>query len=104
MKIGYESYTTVQDGLLALRTQRLDAFVYDKPLLAWHVRQLYPHAIRVLETTFEPQNYAFALPTGSPFRKPVSVSILEAIQTDWWTQTRIPLPRPELVFLTYTIG
>lgn len=86
--IGYEHFATVQDGLRALRAQEVDAFVYDKPLLGWHVNQKHSNAIRLLETTFEPQNYAFAVPTGSALRKPVSIGILEATQTEWWNQTR----------------
>ena len=37
---------------------------------------------------FEPQTYAFAVPTGSPLRKAISISVLNAIGSEWWTQTR----------------
>ena len=67
--------------------RRLDAFVYDKPLLAWIIRQNFSSSIELLEATFEPQEYAFAVPINSPLRKSVGVAILAAIHSDWWEQT-----------------
>jgi polar amino acid transport system substrate-binding protein len=87
MQIKYRKFATPQDGLKALRARRLDAFVYDKPLLTWVVRQNFSSSVELLETTFEPQEYAFAVPIDSPLRKPVGVAILAAIHSDWWEQT-----------------
>lgn len=87
MQIKYRKFATPQDGLKALRARRLDAFVYDKPLLAWIVRQDFSSAIELIDTTFEPQEYAFAVPIDSPLRKSVGVAILAAIHSDWWEQT-----------------
>jgi hypothetical protein len=44
-------------------------------------------SIELLETTFEPQEYAFAVPINSPLRKSVGVAILATIHSDWWEQT-----------------
>jgi hypothetical protein len=52
------------------------------------VRQHHPFALKLLDSMFEPQTYAFAVPTGSPLRKSISISVLNAIQSEWWTQTR----------------
>ena len=87
MQIKYRKFATPQDGLKALRARRLDAFVYDKPLLTWIVRQNFSSSVELLEATFEPQEYAFAVPIDSPLRKPVGVAILAAIHSDWWEQT-----------------
>ena len=87
MQIKYRKFASPQDGLKALRARRLDAFVYDKPLLSWIVRQNFSSSIELLETTFEPQEYAFAVPINSPLRKSVGVAILAAIHSDWWEQT-----------------
>jgi len=37
MRIKYTNFTNIADGLRALRRGRIDAFVHDKPLLAWSV-------------------------------------------------------------------
>jgi len=86
MRIKHRSYPTTVDGLNALRRGAIDAFVFDKALLAWTIRQNYSSAIQLLNVTFDPQNYAFVLPTGSPLRKPVTVALLTATQSDWWKE------------------
>jgi len=86
MRIKHRGYPTASDGLNALRRGAIDAFVFDKALLAWTIRQNYSSAIQLLDTTFDPQNYAFVLPTGSPLRKPVTVALLTATQSDWWKE------------------
>jgi polar amino acid transport system substrate-binding protein len=87
MQIKYRKFSSPQDGLKALRARRLDAFVYDKPLLAWTIRQNFASSVELIDTTFEPQEYAFAVPIDSPLRKSVGVAILAAIHSDWWEQT-----------------
>jgi polar amino acid transport system substrate-binding protein len=87
LRINYRTFATLQDGLGALRTRKLDAFVYDKPLLAWAIQQGYSSSIELVDATFEPQEYAFVLPRNSPLRYALDVSILDAIHSDWWEQT-----------------
>lgn len=90
MGIDVTEYATPLPGLTALKADELDAFIYDRPLLAWHIRQnRMSSAIRLLDTTFDPQSYAFALPNGSRLREPLSIAILSSLQEDWWTQTRV---------------
>jgi ABC-type amino acid transport substrate-binding protein len=77
------------DGLRALRAGRLDAFVYDKPLLAWAIRQGFASRLKVLDVSIEPQSYAFALSPDSPLRKPLSIEMLHTIQSDEWAEARV---------------
>jgi polar amino acid transport system substrate-binding protein len=86
-RINYRKFATPEDGLKALREHSLDAFVYDKPLLAWIIRERFSSSIELIDATFASQEYAFALPTGQPLRKAVNVAILDAIQSNWWEQT-----------------
>ena len=74
-------------ALRHLREHALDAFVYDKPLLAWIIRERFSSSIELIDATFASQEYAFAIPTNRPLRKAVDVTILDAIQGDWWEQT-----------------
>jgi hypothetical protein len=39
-----------------------------------------PISIRLLHIVFEPQEYAFVLPSDSALRKPLSVAVLDAIR------------------------
>jgi polar amino acid transport system substrate-binding protein len=77
-------FETAQLGLRALREKQIDAFVYDRPLVAWIIRQNFPGSIELLDITFDPQNYAFALPNGSPYRKPLNIALLKATSDIWW--------------------
>jgi hypothetical protein len=41
----------------------------------------------VLDITFDNQNYAIALPKGSPLRQLLDPLLLEETESDWWQQT-----------------
>ena len=86
-QIAYRRFANLQDGLNAVRARRLDAFVYDKPLLAWAIRQRYSSSLELVDATFDPQEYAFVLPRNSPLRNALDVAILNAVHSDWWEQT-----------------
>jgi polar amino acid transport system substrate-binding protein len=87
LRISYRSFDTPQDGLKALHQNAIDAFVYDKPLLGWLVQQDFSSSIELVDATFDPQQYAFALPNGSSRRKAINVAIQNAIHSEWWEQT-----------------
>ena len=88
LSIDNATFDTIHDGLLAVREGALDAFVYDKPMLAWQLRQHPSLRVRLLDLSFDEQTYAFALSPGSPHRKALSVAMLESIKSDWWSQTK----------------
>ena len=80
-------FSTPEEGLKALQAGAIDAFVYDKPLLTWIVLRDFSSTLRVLEVTFDSQNYAIALPKGSSLREMLNAALLEATESDWWQQT-----------------
>lgn len=84
LRVGYQSYPTAKEGLQAIRRGEIDAFVYDRPLLAWTVNQDFRFTIQLLDISFDPQHYAFALPPGSPLRKSLNIAILNAVESLWW--------------------
>ncbi len=86
-RIKHQDFANVQDGFKALVAHKIDAFVYDKPLLAWTAEQQFASSVRVLDTVFDPQNYGVAMPTGSRYREAIDIAILETIQDDKWKQT-----------------
>jgi polar amino acid transport system substrate-binding protein len=84
LRIAHRGFATLNDGFKALRTGRIDALVHDRPLLAWVIREEHASSIELVDATLGPQNYAFALPPGSPFRKQLDIAILEATNSAWW--------------------
>ena len=86
-RIPYQVFPDAEAGLLALQKGRIDALVYDRPLLLWLVNQHYSGSLRVLDQTFDPQVYAIALPQGSRLRMPLNLALLDAIRSDWWRET-----------------
>jgi polar amino acid transport system substrate-binding protein len=88
-RIAYQVFADAEEGLSALQKGRVDALVYDRPLLLWLVNQRFSGSLRVLNATFDPQAYAIALPQGSDLRMPINLALLEAIRSDWWRETLV---------------
>jgi polar amino acid transport system substrate-binding protein len=86
LRISHRGFDSLQDAINALRTDKIDALAHDRPILAWVVREKYSSSVELIDATFEPQSYAFALPEGAPLRKKLNVAILDAMHTDWWEQ------------------
>jgi ABC-type amino acid transport substrate-binding protein len=82
-KVAYSTYTSARDGLDAVRTGRIDAFVYDRPILAWLANNEFGSSIEVLETVFDQQNYAMVLPNDSPLRTKINLVLVPATRSLW---------------------
>ena len=81
------TYQTVVEGLQALKSGEIDAFVYDRPLLAWVVKEKFHGSLKVLDAVFDPHAAAGALPRGSAIRLPIDVALLQEVRGDWWKDT-----------------
>ena len=79
-----ELFPTVGDALRALQNERIDAVVYDAPMLRYGVRQGFSADLSVLPGNFERQYYGVALPAGSALREPVNRALLNHIETPAW--------------------
>ena len=85
--IAYQDFADAETGLLALKKGRIDALVYDRPLLVWLVNQRFSGSLTVLDVTFDPQVYAVALPQRSNLRMTIDLALLDVIGSDWWRET-----------------
>lgn len=85
-QVSYVKAESLDAALAELAANRVDAVVYDAPLLAWKIRKGYEAYLRVLPITLERQDYAFALPTGSPLREPIDTSLLTQINAPDWPE------------------
>jgi len=84
MRISSQGFLTLRDALLALRSGSIDAVVHDRPLLGWQVNQEFRSSIELLDVSFNPQNYAFAVSPESPLRKRIGIAVLDVVQSGWW--------------------
>ncbi|HSK77597.1 MAG TPA: transporter substrate-binding domain-containing protein [Thermoanaerobaculia bacterium] len=79
-------FPSVERSLAALAEGEVDAVVYDAPILRHLVRQGRQDGLRVLPETFERQDYAFGLASGSPLREPLNRALLSRISRPAWRQ------------------
>lgn len=85
-KIDYKREQTLDQSLQDLAAGRVDAVVYDAPLLRWDIQQRYANQLAVLPFTLERQDYAFALPNDSPLREEIDTSLLQRINAPTWNE------------------
>ena len=86
LRVRYRKIPSTTQGFEALRDGTIDAFAYDRPILAWMIRQGSLSA-ELTDVTFDPQNYAIALRSDAALRKQINVELLKAEQSDWWKDT-----------------
>jgi ABC-type amino acid transport substrate-binding protein len=84
-RISHLGFADPSAALSAVQSGQIDAFVYDRPLLSWIVHGHFP-SLQVLNLTFDPQNYAIALPLNSALRLPLDIALLDAVTSEWWKQ------------------
>ncbi|AKJ94463.1 ABC transporter substrate-binding protein [Thioalkalivibrio versutus] len=80
----YRDHADLSSALDAVANGHADAMVYDAPLLRYQVREHFGGQLEVLPVEFLRQDYALALPQGSPLRAPMNVAILEILESDEW--------------------
>ena len=76
-RIAFQSYKTASEGIEAIHADRVDAFVYDAPLLRYLINTQYNGRLQVLPGTFLPQDYAIGLPPRSVLREPINRVLLQ---------------------------
>ena len=84
-RIGFTGYPSVKTGIDAVESGDIDAFVYDRPLLAYRLKERNAQRLRLLPATFGRQDYAFALPQGDPRREEINRRLLERIDSEQWS-------------------
>ena len=85
--ISYKPYGTPLEGLDAVAAGGIDALVYDAPILKYLTNEKFKGIVEVLPKMFERQDYAIALPSGSPLREPINHSLLEITRREEWQET-----------------
>lgn len=85
-KISYRTYKTPMEGLQSIGEGRLDALVYDAPILRYLINQNFKGTFEVLPNRLLRQDYGIALPQGSPLREIINRVLLQKIQEPFWQE------------------
>jgi polar amino acid transport system substrate-binding protein len=84
--INYRDYPDALSALRALEAGRVDAVVYDAPILRYLAKEDFPGAMTVLPHTFVRQDYAIAVPQGSPLRETLDRVLEREIRSLQWQE------------------
>jgi polar amino acid transport system substrate-binding protein len=82
------SFPSIPDGLEALASGGIDAFVHDVPILRYFGQNEFRGRTRVLPGTFAEQYYAIALPAGAADRDAINLVLLEYLASEEWAELR----------------
>ncbi len=81
--LAFSPYPDVAAALEALTAGKVDAVVYDLPILSYLALNG-DGSVMVLPKVFERQDYGIGFPAGSLLREPVNRILLEKINSPWW--------------------
>lgn len=70
----------LKSALAALHSGDVDAVVHDAPLLTEELRSPEASNLKLLDFRFRRQDYAFAVPTGSPLRESINRALPERLR------------------------
>lgn len=73
-------FTRIDQAVDALGRRRVDAVIFDRPVLQYIVHSRTELALRLSEASFDPQGYGFAVRLQSPLRQPIDVALLSMHQ------------------------
>ncbi len=72
----FEEVANLAEAYTALDTKKIDAIVFDAPVLLYRASHSGKGRERVVGSIFRPESYGIALPTGSPRREQIDAALL----------------------------
>ena len=72
-----QDYASVDEAIATIQAGKVDAVVYDAPMLLYFVGHGGDGKFRMAGDMFEDQNYSIAYKNGSPLRKEINAALLE---------------------------
>jgi ABC-type amino acid transport substrate-binding protein len=79
-----KNFPTINDALHALEKGKLEAVVYDEPILRYLITTGDIHGIQVVNRSFRHEYYALALPSKCQERESLNRNLLEIINSKSW--------------------
>jgi ABC-type amino acid transport substrate-binding protein len=80
------TYDNMHEGVSAIDSNRIDAFVMDETILKYLVKTDFPGRVQVLGGTFDEYFVSMALQQQSPLRKPINKALLKFMKTGGWAE------------------
>ncbi|MEL7008809.1 MAG: transporter substrate-binding domain-containing protein [Cyanobacteria bacterium J06588_4] len=74
-------YEVVEEAFASLEDSKVDAVVYDSPVLQNYAAKDGVGKVKVVGSTFERQSYGIALKTNSPYREEINQAILSIVES-----------------------
>lgn len=84
--VSARGYDNVSDGLAAVASGEIDAFVHDAPILNHAIGEAHAGRLVLLDARFNLSPYAIALPEDSPLTEDVNRAVLQTISTPEWRE------------------
>ncbi len=78
----------IQDGLAAVASRKIDAFVLNEQVLKYQTKKEFPGRVQVLPGIYDEYFVSIALPQNSSLRKPINTALLKLMKTKNWTEIR----------------
>jgi polar amino acid transport system substrate-binding protein len=78
--LAYTAVERIEDAYALLDQGRVQAVVYDSPVLIYYAATKGKGRAEVVGPIFKPEKYGIALPPGSPLRKPINETLLSLYQ------------------------
>lgn len=80
------SYISVDAALQALQEKRVDAVVYDRPILQYKLEQMNDADLALSSKNLKTDYYSFSFPKGSPLRSVLDPRIVRGLKSQRWSQ------------------
>lgn len=80
------SFASVPEGMEALASGRIDAFVLNEQVLKHLAKRDFPGRIQILPGTYDEYFVSIALQQNSTLRKPINKALLSLMKTQRWTE------------------
>lgn len=77
----FRDYSTIEEMLNDLEDQKIDAVVYDAPVLQYFVTHQGQGRYKVVGDVFQALDYGIALQQESPYREPINAALLKLYET-----------------------
>jgi len=88
ISVKHKTTSDLMQALEQLKEGKIDAVVYDKPILQYFRNTRFSDSIAVLQGEIERQDYAIGLPTNSPYRESFNEQVLTVLESNEWKKIK----------------
>jgi ABC-type amino acid transport substrate-binding protein len=85
-QINYTEYEQLSEALQDLKNKKLDALVYDAPILKYYINEKHQDSLLVLPQIVQKQDYGIALSANIAIRETINQTLLNETRTPEWKQ------------------